>query len=212
MSVARFYPEGTIISGGLSKWCGAGGWRLGTFAFPKSLHWLKDAMAVVASETYTSTSAPIQYAATRAFNGGLKIKRYLSHIRRILRALGGLLTNMLQEAGISVLKPKGAFYLFPDFGPLKDKLNARGIETSDDLCQRLLEETGVAILPGSAFGCPPEELTARLSYVDIDGARALAAAEQIPLDKPLNKTFLQTYCQKCITAADLIGKWANREK
>ncbi|MDO9190944.1 MAG: aminotransferase class I/II-fold pyridoxal phosphate-dependent enzyme, partial [Sulfurimicrobium sp.] len=45
VSIARFYPEGTIISGGLSKWCGAGGWRLGTFVFPHSLRWLLDAMA-----------------------------------------------------------------------------------------------------------------------------------------------------------------------
>ncbi len=57
VSVARYYPEGTIISSGLSKWCGAGGWRLGTFTFPANLRWLLDAM--VASETYTSTSAPI---------------------------------------------------------------------------------------------------------------------------------------------------------
>jgi len=45
VSVARFYPEGTIISSGLSKWCGAGGWRLGTFSFPRDLDWLLDAMA-----------------------------------------------------------------------------------------------------------------------------------------------------------------------
>jgi aspartate aminotransferase len=37
VSIARYYPEGTIISSGLSKWCGAGGWRLGTFTFPSSL-------------------------------------------------------------------------------------------------------------------------------------------------------------------------------
>jgi aspartate aminotransferase len=50
-SVARYYPEGTVISSGLSKWCGAGGWRLGTFSFPPELRWLRDAIAVVASET-----------------------------------------------------------------------------------------------------------------------------------------------------------------
>ncbi len=44
VSVARYYPEGTVISSGLSKWCGAGGWRLGTFVFPKGLYWLLDAM------------------------------------------------------------------------------------------------------------------------------------------------------------------------
>ncbi len=55
VSIARFYPEGTII---MSKWCGAGGWRLGTFVFPQSLHWLLDAMAVVASETFPSPVPP----------------------------------------------------------------------------------------------------------------------------------------------------------
>ncbi|MFW5710084.1 MAG: pyridoxal phosphate-dependent aminotransferase, partial [Bacteroidota bacterium] len=77
VSVARFYPEGTIISNGLSKWCGAGGWRLGTFTFPSTLHWLRDAMAIVASETFTATSAPIQYAAITAFEGGDDIDEYL---------------------------------------------------------------------------------------------------------------------------------------
>lgn len=66
-SIARYYPEGTIISTGISKWAGAGGWRLGFFAFPKQLHWLRDAMVAVASESYTSVSAPIQYASCLAF-------------------------------------------------------------------------------------------------------------------------------------------------
>ena len=47
VSLARHYPEGTIISNGLSKWCGAGGWRLGYFVFPEKLDWLVDAMSVV---------------------------------------------------------------------------------------------------------------------------------------------------------------------
>ncbi|MCW8806402.1 MAG: aminotransferase class I/II-fold pyridoxal phosphate-dependent enzyme, partial [Ignavibacteriaceae bacterium] len=80
-SIARFYPEGTIISGGLSKWCGAGGWRLGTFTFPDSLSGLLDGMASVASETFTSTSTPIQYAAIKAFKGGIEIERYLWNAR-----------------------------------------------------------------------------------------------------------------------------------
>jgi aspartate aminotransferase len=76
--VARHYPEGTIISNGLSKWCGAGGWRLGFLSFPSGLRWLHNAMAMVASETYTSTSAPIQYAAVTAFNGGQFMDEYLN--------------------------------------------------------------------------------------------------------------------------------------
>jgi aspartate aminotransferase len=208
VSIATFYPEGTIVSSGLSKWCGAGGWRLGFFAFPRALTALKDAMAAVASETYTSTSAPIQYAAVRAFRGGMAIEQYLLHCRRILRALGRRLTERLCEAGAQVAPPQGAFYLFPDFAAASGRLRSRGITTSDELCDRLLEETGVALLPGSAFGRPPEELTARLSYVDFDGARALCASQEIPLAAPLDDAFLSNYCRNCVDAIDLIARWA----
>ena len=209
VSIARFYPEGTIISGGLSKWCGAGGWRLGTFVFPAGLDWLRNAMANVASETYTSTSAPIQYAAVRAFPGGSEIQTYLAHSRRILAALGNRLRGKLTDGGISVTEPQGAFYLFPSFAPGAERLRGRGITTSVSLCEKLLEETGVAILPGSHFGRPDEELTARLAYVDFDGAQALAASQTQPLDTPIGEEFLQTYCGGMLAAIDKICEWYN---
>lgn len=212
VSIVRYYPEGTIISSGLSKWCGAGGWRLGTFIFPRSLHWLLDAMAVVASETFTATSAPIQYAAIRAFKGGIGIEHYLFHCRRILKTLGRHIADKLQEAGLQQPRPGGGFYLFPDFTPLKEQLQGRGITTSDALCKRILEDTGVAILPGSAFGRNPEELTARLAYVDFDGARALAASEQIAPYKNLNFNFIETYCGGVVTAIDRLCQWLHDKK
>jgi len=207
VSIARFYPEGTIISGGLSKWCGAGGWRLGTFTFPGELHWLLEAMAAVASETFTSTSAPIQYAAVRAFQGGSGVECYLRWSRRILRALGRWVAARLQQAGVKVHKPQGAFYLFPDFCRGRERLAERGIRTSEQLCERLLLETGVAILPGSRFGRPEQELTARLAYVDFDGARALSAAQEIPAEVPLNGEFLRAYCPQVIEATERISEW-----
>ncbi|RMG63733.1 MAG: aminotransferase class I/II-fold pyridoxal phosphate-dependent enzyme [Calditrichaeota bacterium] len=210
VSIARYYPEGTIISSGLSKWCGAGGWRLGTFVFPRSLYWLRDAMAAVASETFTSTSAPIQYAAVRAFQGGMEIERYLWQSRRILRALGRWCYHHLMEAGIHAVEPKGAFYLFVNFEAYRPRLAERGIFSSEQLCRQLLEDTGVAILPGRAFGRPAEELTARLAYVDFDGSRALAAAEQVPSTTTLDEAFLRTYCHNVLEAIELMGQWAAR--
>jgi len=210
VSIARFYPEGTIVSNGLSKWCGAGGWRLGAFAFPQSMRWLQEAMTAVASETYTSTSAPIQYAAVRAFHGGLRIERYLWFSRRILGALGRWCARRLRETGAICERPTGAFYLFPDFSPLAEKLHARGITTSEALCEKLLEETGVAILPGVAFGRPAGELTARIAYVDFDGARALAGIEVLPRDEPLGEEFLRTYCDRVLRATQAICEWVAR--
>ncbi len=207
VSIARFYPEGTIISGGLSKWCGAGGWRLGTFVFPSSLSWLHEAMAVVASETYTATSAPVQYAAIRAFEGCEEIERYLVHSRRILRTLGKTIAQKLTDTGVSLQEPKGAFYLFPDFTPFQDRLRARGITTSNELCKRLLDETGVAILPGEVFGRPPEELTARMAYVDFDGGKALQESYDLPPHKNFSIECVDGSCNQLLAAIDRLCDW-----
>ena len=207
VSVARFYPEGTIVSSGLSKWCGAGGWRLGTFTFPPDLVWLMEAMAAVASETYTSVSTPIQFAAVRAFKDGLSIERYLWHVRRILAGLGQRCAEGLRQAGARVRPPVGAFYLFPDFSPFGERLAERGIQDSNSLCERLLEETGVAVLPGTAFQRPAEELTARLAYVNFDGAKALSASETIPLDQPLSDDFFNRWCGDVLEATQRVVEW-----
>ena len=207
VSIARFYPEGTIISGGISKWLGAGGWRLGTFTFPKQLRWLLEAMSVVASETYTATSAPVQYAAIKAFEGGAEIDEYLIHCRRILRALGKEVWRRLTENQAIVTKPRGGFYLFPNFTPWHDTLAKRGIHDSVMLCDRLLEDAGVAILPGRDFGRPIHELTARLAFVDFDGQSVLNASMKMKDKEPLKLDFLEQYCPRVLTGIDLITEW-----
>lgn len=207
VSIARFYPEGTIVSSGLSKWCGAGGWRLGTFCFPPNLYWLLDALASVASETYTSVCAPIQYAAVHAFRGGVDIERYLWHARRILSTLGRQCMEMLAGAGVRVHAPAGAFYLFLDFSPLAQRLAERGIRDGPALTNALLDETGVALLPGAAFARPEEELTARLAYVDFDGARALAASENVPLHEELPGDFARQCCERVLRGVERLVEW-----
>ncbi|HLF47393.1 MAG TPA: aminotransferase class I/II-fold pyridoxal phosphate-dependent enzyme [Chitinophagaceae bacterium] len=209
VSIAKYYPEGTIISSGLSKWCGAGGWRLGTFSFPPNMHWMLKAMSAVASETYTSVCAPVQYAAIQAFNCGAEIENYLWHVRKILALLGKKIAQILKEGNIQVNDPTGGFYLFLDFEKLKGKLNKKGIKNGTELCERLLEECGVAILPGVDFNRPTDELSARLSYVDFDGAKALAASYRVPLHEPLPHDFLKLYCANVKKAARLITDWVN---
>jgi aspartate aminotransferase len=206
-SIATFYPEGTIISSGLSKWCGAGGWRLGTFTFPNALTGLLNTMATVASETFTATSAPIQYAAVKAFRGGIEIERYLWNARKILKALGYKIHGLLSSAGVECPLPDGAFYLFPNFKNYSDKLKSKNITTSIELTTRLLEETGAALLPGNVFGRPKEELTARLAYVDFDGSRALAAAEILPTEESISEDFLSTYCSHILEGTSSIIDW-----
>ncbi|MBV0932590.1 pyridoxal phosphate-dependent aminotransferase [Marinobacterium weihaiense] len=187
-SLARYYPEGTLVTGGLSKWCGAGGWRLGVLHVPEALsESLLPRLLGVASETWSCVTAPVQYAAVEAYAFGPEVASYVQRQREILSSLGQQAAGVLNEAGISTALPQGGFYLFPDFGQWREALARLNIHTSDQLCERLLTEAGVALLPGTAFGMPQEVLTARLSYVNFDGAAALTAAadEMIAVTQPV---------------------------
>jgi len=203
-SISHHYPEATIVSTGLSKWCGAGGWRLGVFSFPEELEWLCGAMAAIASETFTSVSAPIQYAAIEAFRGGPEIERYLAHCRSILRELGSHSAAVLRAAGCRLPPVDGAFYLFPEFGAVPGELQERGIDGSPELAEQLLQDTGVATLPGSVFGRPHAELTLRLSYVNFNGEQALAAAEA---GEPIGEAFIREHCPDTVEAISRIAEW-----
>jgi aspartate aminotransferase len=207
VSIARYYPEGTIVSSGISKWCGAGGWRLGTMTFPPTLHWLLDAIAAVASETYTSVSAPIQFAAIQAFTRSYSIERDLRHVRRILAGLGARVHEVLSKAGIRVHAPEGAFYLFLDFEPVRELLERRGIDAGRGLCERLLADESVALLPGVEFERPERELTARLAYVCFDGSAALASSEEAGLSTPMPEGFLEAHCADAIAGVERIASW-----
>lgn len=206
-SVARHYPEGTIIANGISKWASAGGWRLGVFTFPHELSWLHEAMASVASETYTSVSTPIQHAAIRAFQQSRRMELSLFHMRRILSTLALYAHGRLSDAGMAVARPEGAFYLFPDMSGKRDVLAARGVTDSATLCRTLLDEVGVAALPGSAFERPPNELTCRLSLVDFDGARALTRSESVPMDEALPQRFIEETCPSIHEAIEALASW-----
>lgn len=204
-SICTHYPEGTIISGGLSKWCGAGGWRLGALAFPKSLSWLADALSVAASETFTSTSAPIQYAAVTAFEPHPEMDFYLERARKILLHLGQYCNRILNEAGINNAAPHGGFYLFPDFSNFRNKFLQHDIFDSETMCDKLLESAGVATLPGSEFGCPPSVYTLRISYVNFDGRKAIDAA----IAETVDDFFIEKYCPDTLAAMKAIVKWVS---
>lgn len=202
VSMARFYPEGTIVSSGLSKWCGAGGWRLGTFLLPPSLSELGDTIAAIATETFTSTSAPIQHAAITAFEGGDEIDRYLSHSRMLLSTLGKWAAKRLRDEGATVSEPEGGFYLFPGFQAFRERLLSNGIRGSRAFCEKLLVETGVAVLPGVDFGRAEDELSARIAYVDFDGEAALAAMEA---GEAVDEAFLRRHCQRVMEGIERIS-------
>ena len=86
-------------------------------------------------------------------------------------------------------------------------LQAKGISTSVELCERLLEDTGVAILPGVNFGQPLEELTARMASVNFNGSKALEQASKLKAETTVDVQFLQRNCQEPLTAIERVCNW-----
>jgi aspartate aminotransferase len=197
-SISKYYPEGTCITGGLSKWCGAGGWRLGFFAAPKQLNILMNGLKVLASETFSTVNSPVQYAAVEAYKGNyddFKLKT-----TNILQAVGMYVYENLRSNKILINSPQGGFYLMPEFINKKFK-------TSSDLCVAILKETGVALLPGSAFGFKSSKMLVRLSFTDFDGANFL---ESISAGKKISKSEVEKYAPNVVAGVNILSNWAKK--
>ncbi|MCF8387665.1 MAG: hypothetical protein K9G47_07265 [Bacteroidales bacterium] len=92
-------------------------------------------------------------------------------------------------------------------GLIGKNFKKKGINTSVELCAAILEETGVAVLPGADFGREPEELTARIAYVDFDGKTALEGAGQLSEGKNFDTFMVKQYCPRLVEAFERIGNW-----
>ena len=102
--------------------------------------------------------------------------------RSILNAVGTYVYKHLKSNKVLINPPQGAFYLMPEFKNKKFK-------TSSELCDVILNETGVAMLPGSDFGFSPKKMLTRLSYTDFDGVNFFKnVKEQVIKDKLINCT------------------------
>ena len=195
-SISQFYPEKTIISTGLSKWCGAGGWRLGYFIIPEALKELRDSLKILASETFSSVSAPIQYAAIAAYSNNHD--EYINNSRSILKAVGEYVYNNLKSNTISINKPQGGFYLMPEFLIKK-------FSTSEEMCSNILKKTGVALLPGSDFGFAKELMIARLSFTDFNGQEFM---DYVKKNNKLDINSISKFAPKIIEGTNKLKLWS----
>jgi len=172
-SIAQFYPEGSIILGGLSKHLSLGGWRFGVAVLPpgRAGKALAQAMQNIASSIWSCVTAPVQYAALVAYSGDSEIEEYIELCTTVHGIRTRYLYDVLVELNILCVKPTGAFYVFPTFKKWAEPLAARGVHNSDDLAMYLLENYELATLPGTAFNCMPENLCLRLSSSYIDAGK-----------------------------------------
>jgi len=199
-SITHYYPDKTIVSSGLSKWCGAGGWRLGMLIFPDELSYIRDSVRTVASETFTAVSAPIQYAAIKAYSEDHS--EYLENSRLILKMIGDYIYKELSSVGVICQKPQGGFYMICDFSNVVNKTHE--INNDKTLCQKILNDIGFAMLPGSDFGMEEDKLLSRIAFVDFDGSKAL---KMISKEKPSSDNFLDLTCPKIAKGISLLKDW-----
>ena len=194
-SIADYCPQHTIISNGLSKWCGAGGWRLGYFVIPNEYLKLMHSLKVLASETFTSVSAPIQYAAILAFNDHQT--EYLNKSKNILKTLGNYVYENLSSNNVLISKPQGGFYLMPEF--INKKFNS-----SEEMCNDILNKTGVATLPGSDFGFPSKKMLARISFTDFNGEEFM---KNISSDERIEDDKINKFAPKLVQGTKKLKDW-----
>ena len=139
----------TLTMNGVSKSHAMTGWRIGYCTGPKPL---LAAMLKLQSQSTTNPTSISQWAAVAALNGP---QDFLADWRRTFQARRDLVVAGLNAAtGVECLTPEGAFYVLPSCAALLGKTSAGGrrLETDEDFVLGLLEETGVALVHGSAFG------------------------------------------------------------
>ncbi|OFI49741.1 aspartate aminotransferase [Floricoccus tropicus] len=143
----------TIVINGLSKSYSMTGWRIG---FATGNPEIIAAMAKIASQTTSNPTAVAQYAAIEAINGDQSVVDAMRG--RFEERLNTIYPILNEIPGIEVVKPHGAFYLFPN---VKGAMEMTGYDNVTDFTDALLEKEGVALVTGDGFGAPEN---VRLSY------------------------------------------------
>ena len=154
----------TLTCNGVSKAYAMTGWRIGYAAGPESL--IK-AMRLMQSQSTSNPCSVSQWAAVEALNGP---QDYLPANNEKFVRRRDLVVSMLNEAdGISCPVPEGAFYVYPSIAGCIGKSTSSGkvIESDEDFATALLEDHGVAVVFGAAFGLSPNF---RVSYATSDEA------------------------------------------
>ncbi|MDW4499666.1 pyridoxal phosphate-dependent aminotransferase [Sulfitobacter sp. D35] len=154
----------TLTVNGVSKAYAMTGWRIGYAAGPEKLI---AAMRKIQSQSTSNPCSVSQWAAVEALTGP---QDFIAENNAVFKRRRDLVASMLNEIeGVTCPVPEGAFYVYPSIAGLIGKTSAGGAEigSDEDFATALLEETGVAVVFGAAFGLSP---AFRISYATSDAA------------------------------------------
>ena len=154
----------TLTVNGVSKAYAMTGWRIGYAAGPKDL--IK-AMGKIQSQSTSNPSSISQWAAVEALNGS---QDFIPENNKTFARRRDMVCEMLNTIeGVTCPVPEGAFYVYPSIAGLIGKTTSNGVKIANDevFATALLEDTGVAVVFGAAFGLSPNF---RVSYATSDEA------------------------------------------
>ena len=134
--------------------------------------------------------------AVEAYDGDFS--KYKTKTLNILRSVGYYVYKNLKSNKVIINPPQGAFYLMPEFPNKKYK-------TSTELCETILDEIGVAMLPASDFGFSSKRMLTRLCYIDFNGAEFLNAVRN---DKILSDEIIEKYAPNVVEGIKRLSNWA----
>jgi len=174
--VSKEVQNQTLVVNGVSKAFAMTGWRIGYCAGPKDII---AAMTKIQSQSTSNPTSISLKATTEALNGP---KDEMEKMRQEFEKRRNYIVEKLNSIdGIKCVKPNGAFYVFPNISKLLGKkYSNKRINTDVELCEYLLDNARIAVVPGSAFGLPGY---IRLSYATsmeniIEGISRLEKAVQ----------------------------------
>ncbi|MFJ7150510.1 pyridoxal phosphate-dependent aminotransferase [Streptomyces sp. NPDC100445] len=191
VSPAVFAPERTVVTTGLTKNLALGGWRLGVARLPDGPlgHEVHARLVGIASQIWSSTAAPVQAAAAYAFGEPPEVVAYVAAARRLHEAVVRAVAERFTAVGAELSPVRATCYLYPDFEPLREHLDAvHGVRGGEALAALLAERYGVGLLPGTAFGESGHALRVRVAtsrlYGDTDAERFEALSATDPTRLP----------------------------
>ena len=139
--------------------------------------------------------ATVLAQATEAYSGNYE--DYKNKVKGILNAIGNYVYNNLKSNKVLISPPQGAFYLMPEFKNKKYK-------NSSKLCEVILKETGVAMLPGSDFGFKPKKMLTRLSYTDFNGTEFF---KNVTNYNSIDDEMIKKYAPNVVEGVSKLSNW-----
>ncbi|WP_113699007.1 pyridoxal phosphate-dependent aminotransferase [Nonomuraea lactucae] len=179
ISPADLAPERTVVTTGLSKSLALGGWRIGVARLPDGAHDLRARLLAVASEIWSAPAAPVQEAAAYAFDEPPELVERIALSRRLHCAVVRAAHAAFAGIGASAPVPQGGFYLYPDLGHLR-------LGGSAEITRILLDEHGIGVLPGHAFGDAPGAARVRVAVSLLYGETAEERLAALNSSDPLH--------------------------